>query len=223
LQLHSIGMKNSLIVIIVLVALLTSIIYYFFLNKQTLPILSGTDVNPELVDPSVWKSGNHFIKDFTLTDQHGETTSQEFVEGKIYVTDFFFTTCQTICPIMTGQMHRVSDAFKEDNDIKFLSYTVLPDVDTPEVLREYANKNKVDYDQWRMLTGEKAVIYDMARKSYFTLKKSEVGEGDGGEGFIHTNNFVLVDKENRIRGYYDGTSLKEINKLIEDIKILRRN
>jgi len=180
-------------------------------------------VNPELVDNDAWKSGKHAIKDFQFTDQHGQLTSQKFVEDKIYVTDFFFTTCQSICPIMTGQMHRVSEAFLEDDEIKFLSYSVLPDVDTPEVLNEYAKANEVKYDQWRMLTGNKEEIYKMARKSYFTLKKTEVGSGDGGNDFIHTNNFVLIDKQNRIRGYYDGTSRKEVSKLIEDIKILKRD
>lgn len=211
------------IILGIIVVGLTIMSYYFIIEKQNLPIFSPADVNAELVDPEVRKGGSHYIADFKLTDQKGNELVSDWLDDKIYVADFFFTTCQTICPKMTTQMSAVAEAYEGDDDIRLLSFTVLPEIDTPEILGTYAEVNGVNYDQWRMLTGPKSKIYELARKSYFTLKEAEVGQGDGGDSdFIHTNNFVLVDGKGRIRGYYDGTSIAETEKLIDDIKILKR-
>lgn len=209
---------------LLVVIVLTSVTYYNNAKNDRLPVLKPTDVNPELVDPSVRVAGSHTIADFELLDQRGKSVDNSVVDGKIYVADFFFSTCQTICPIMTGQMSRVATAFQGDQSVKFMSFSVLPDVDVPEVLNAYADKNKANYTQWKFITGDKKVIYELARKSYFTLKQAEVGNGDGGDSdFIHTNNFVLVDTKGQIRGYYDGTSLREVDQLIEDIELLKKN
>ncbi|MFB6306617.1 MAG: SCO family protein, partial [Flavobacteriales bacterium] len=138
-------------------------------------------------------------------------------QGKIYIANFFFTTCRTICPKMTKQFQRIQKEFENNDEILLLSHTVDPKHDTAEVLKEYAKKHNAIEGKWIFATGNKEEIYDLARKSYFTV----TSEGDGGKfDFIHTENFVLIDKKKRIRGFYDGTSPKEVDKLIRDIKKL---
>ncbi len=190
--------------------------------SNKLKIFNPTDVNPILVDDSLKTVyANHKVLDFELFDQNGNLTSQSWTDDHIYVVDFFFTTCETICPLMTSQMQRASEKLKDEKQIKFLSISVIPEQDTVEVLNAYAEQLDIDYNQWRLLTGDKNKIYDLARKSYFALKPAETGKGDGGvSDFIHTNNFVLVDKNKRIRGYYDGTNVADVDRLIEEVEIL---
>lgn len=191
-------------------------------HEKKLKIFNPIDVNPVLVDDSLKNvAKNHRVSQFALSDQQGLVTDASFLKDKIYVADFFFTTCQTICPVMQSHMNIVADVFKEKKDVKFISFSVTPQIDTVPVLRAYAEQLGINYDQWRLLTGDKKKIYDLARKSYFALKPAETGKGDGGvSDFIHTNNFVLVDKNKRIRGYYDGTSSEDIERLIEEVNIL---
>jgi len=214
---------KRLAIILFSFAICVAVAYYFLSQEAPLPIYEATDINTELVDASVRQAGPHRIGEWSLLDQHGNVTTEKDVEGKIYVTDFFFTTCQSICPIMSGQMWRVSEAFKDDERVHFRSFSVIPEEDSVAVLNEYAQAYGINYDRWRLLTGDKKEIYGLARQSFFTLKEAEVGQGDGGKSdFIHTNNFVLVDWEDRIRGYYDGTSVKSIDNLILDLgKLLR--
>jgi protein SCO1/2 len=139
------------------------------------------------------------------------------------VADYFFTTCGSICPIMTGQMKRVQAAFLNNNDFLILSHTVWPEVDSVPQMLSYAKEKGVIRDKWHLLTGDKEKLYDLARKSYFVLKPAEAEDvGDGNSDFIHTNNFVLVDRKRQIRGYYDGTDSTEVSKLIKDIELLLR-
>lgn len=160
---------------------------------------------------------NHKVGEFSLTDQGGQPVTPTDFEGKIYVTDFFFVTCPTICPKMTDQMLRVYEEFNENSDILFLSHTVMPEEDSVPVLKEYADKFNISSEKWKLVTGDKKQIYDLARKTYFAA----VTEGDGGvDDFIHTENFVLVDKDKRLRGFYDGTSKKDVDRLIKDIYTL---
>jgi len=150
-------------------------------------------------------------------DQDGKAFNQSDLEGKYYVSDFFFTTCPTICPDMSTQLKRVQEAYKADDDFMIVSHTVNPEVDSAETLKAYAELYEADPNKWVFLTGDKKIIYDLARKSYFAATT----EGDGGvNDFIHTENFVLVDKEKRIRGFYDGTSEESVDQLITDIEIL---
>ena len=145
--------------------------------------------------------------------------TQNTFSDKIYITDFFFTTCQTICPIMTGHMKEIQEAFKDDEEVLLLSHSVTPEIDSVEVMYAYAEKNNAIRGKWHLVTGDKKQIYKLARKSYFTTKS----EGDGGKyDMVHTENFVLIDKEKRIRGVYDGTNPEEIQQAIEDIKILKQ-
>ncbi|MFT4684210.1 MAG: protein SCO1/2 [Urechidicola sp.] len=196
------------------------IIYSIINPEKRLPVYNPADVNPRLVDKSVKHvRKNHKIADFSLINQNGKNITHEDYKDKIYIADFFFTRCQSICPIMTNNMAKIQMKFKEDNSIMFLSHSVTPIMDSIPVLREYADMKGVIDSKWNVTTGVKKHIYELARKSYFAV----VDEGDGGvQDFIHTENFVLVDKKRQIRGYYDGTNEEEMTKLVEDIKLLQK-
>ena len=196
-----------------------TLFYVILKPTETLPIYQPAEVNEKLVDTSVIHvSKYHKISDFKLINQNGEEITQEFYKNKIYVADFFFTTCQDICPIMTKNMYRLQEELKEDNDILFLSHTVIPEIDTVQQLKKYAVDNKIDESKWNLVTGDKKQIYELARKSYLAVEDAEFGEYD----MIHTENFMLIDKKRQIRGFYDGTDDLEINRLLSDIEILKK-
>lgn len=188
-------------------------------KTKRLPIYNPSDFNPELVDVSLQDSKkNHTIADFELINQNGDTITQDHYKNKYYVVDFFFTSCPTICPIMTNNMAKLQNEFLADEDLMLLSLSVTPTVDSIPVLRKYATEKGVIDSKWNITTGNKKNIYELARKSYFAV----VEQGDGGlQDFIHTPNFILVDKKKQIRGVYDGTKDEEINRLISDIKVLQ--
>lgn len=187
-------------------------------SKKQLPIYNPTDFNPKLVDKSIRNvSDNHRVKDFNLINQNGIKVSSKDYENKIYVVDFFFTTCPSICPIMTNNMLLIQEEFIQNNDIMLLSMSVTPEIDNVEVLKKYAIEKGVIDSKWNITTGSKKHIYELARKSYFAV----LDQGDGGlQDFIHTPNFILVDTKKQIRGIYDGTVENEISRLIQDINIL---
>lgn len=198
----------------------------YFMIKPTkvkdLPVINPVDVNEEMVDPELLRIGyGHTIGKFSFLNQEGKQITQEDVKGKVFVAEYFFTTCGTICPIMNQQMQRVHKAYKGNSDFRILSFSVNPEVDTVEQMKRYAEQHGADSKQWFFLTGTREKLYDLARKSFFVLKPAEAeNQGDVGSDFIHTNNFVLVDKEMRIRGYYDGTNTKEVDEMIKDINQL---
>lgn len=202
------------------VVVLTS--FYFILQpKVILPIYSPNMVSQELVDENIrYIKKYHRIADFSLTNQNGEKITQKNYENKIYIADFFFTTCPTICPIMTDNMTYLQEKLLKNKNILLASFSVTPDIDNVEVLKDYALKKGVLSYKWNLLTGDKKMIYDLARKSYLVAKN----DGDGGKyDMIHTENFVLVDKEKRIRGFYDGTNKEEMEKLLNDVEILKNS
>ncbi|MCW9041537.1 MAG: SCO family protein [Flavobacteriales bacterium] len=209
---------KTLIPSIIIIVIGITIAYFMISKPKSLKIYNPADINPKLVDESLQgTTKNHSVGDFSLTDQDGRNVTPKDFEDKIYITDFFFVTCPTICPKMTDQMLRVYEEFKENGDILFLSHTVMPEEDSVPVLKEYADKNNISSERWKLVTGDKKHIYDLARKTYFAA----VTEGDGGkDDFIHTENFILVDKEKRLRGFYDGTSKKDVDRLIKDIYTL---
>ncbi len=188
------------------------------ISKKELPIYNPSDFNPELVDKSLHNTTeNHTVADFELINQNGKIVTQEDYKDKIYIVDFFFTNCAGICPIMTNNMVKLQEEFLSNNDIMLLSLSVTPEIDTTSVLRTYASDKGVIDSKWNITTGNKKHIYELARKSYFAV----VEQGDGGlQDFIHTPNFILVDKKKQIRGIYDGIKDEEIVRLINDIKIL---
>lgn len=191
-------------------------------KEEALPIYNPIDLDPEVVDPELLRVGRgHTIGSFSFSNQEEKTITQKEVEGKVYVVEYFFTTCGTICPVMNKQMQRVQKAHSGKKDFKILSFTVNPEVDDVAQMKLYADTHHADNNQWWFLTGKKENLYTLARTSFFVLKPAEAQNlGDAGSDFIHTNNFVLVDRKMRIRGYYDGTSTQEVDKLIKDIDLL---
>ncbi|MCF6223279.1 MAG: SCO family protein [Flavobacteriaceae bacterium] len=211
--------KPTLLFLLFFTIVFIPILYFMVKPKVVLPIYNPVDVNPRLVDDAVKHiKRNHKIADFNLINQNGERITQKDFENKIYVADFFFTSCQSICPLMAVNMTDLQTYFKNDGTIKFLSHSVTPIIDSVPVLKDYANKNGAIDKKWEITTGNKKHIYELARKSYFAV----LDEGDGGEqDFIHTEQFILVDKKRQIRGYYDGTDAKEVQRIIDDIEILK--
>jgi protein SCO1/2 len=165
------------------------------------------------------------IPSFSLTDESGKTFSAKNLQGKIYVTSFFFTRCGTICPKITTQLSRVQDTFLGDPEVQLLSISVDPKFDQPEKLAQYAKRFDANKDQWHFLTGEKKMIYPLVLKG-FHVPLADASEYDAAiknpdETFIHSERLVLVDKEGIIRGFYDGTNKKEVDRLLLEIKILK--
>ena len=209
--------------IIIFIIVGVGLTYYFLQPKEEkLPVINPIDLEEEMVDEDLLRIGyGHTIGDFAFLDQNGEVFSRKDVKGKVFVAEYFFTTCGTICPKMNAQMQRVQKEFKGNEKVEILSFTVNPEVDTVEQMKHYAEGHGADDKQWHFLTGKKEELYSLARRSFFVLKPAEAQNlGDAGSDFIHTNNFVLVDKKGRIRGYYDGTSEKEVGTLLQDIQRL---
>jgi len=208
----------SLIILLVLALALVFLVYKFLTPQKKLPVYNPQDMNPDLVDSTLQHKGKgHKIADFKLINQNGEIITQENYKGKIYVADFFFTRCTTICPVMTSNMKEVQDAFLDNDKVMFLSHSVTPEMDSVPILRAYADIKGVIDGKWNITTGDKKHIYALARKSYFAV----LDEGDGGlQDFVHTENFTLIDPKGQIRGTYDGTDKAEIQRLIADIRIL---
>ena len=212
--------KPFAIVLLVLSIVIISIFYQILKPRVVLPIFQPAQVNEELVDSTIQHVKKyHTIADFSLINQNGKTVTQDTYNNKIYIADFFFTTCQTICPIMTDHMVILQNQLKLDPDVMLLSHTVTPEIDSVAQLKKYAlNKGVLD-SKWNLVTGDKKEIYQLARKSYLAVKST----GDGGEyDMIHTENFILVDQKKRIRGYYDGTLEEDIESLLNDIDILKQ-
>jgi len=212
--------KYFAVVLFILSAIIITIIYQLLKPAPNLPIYQPSMVNTELVDSTMqYIRKYHKIADFKLINQNGDTVTQENYKGKIYVADFFFTTCQTICPIMTDHMKKIQEEFKDDDEVLLLSHTVTPKIDSVEQLRKYADKKGVIDSKWNLVTGDKKQIYELARKSYFVVKN----QGNGGPyDMIHTENFALIDNQRRIRKFYDGTNPDAIEELIEDIATLKK-
>jgi protein SCO1/2 len=198
-----------------------SLFYNVLKPNKTLPIFNPADVNPELVDSTVqYIAREHTIADFSFVNQNGKVITQKDYKGKIYVADFFFTTCPTICPIMTKNMIAVQKAILNNPKVMILSHTVTPDIDSVPVLKKYALAKGVVDAKWNLVTGDKKDIYSMARKSYLAVK---LGKPNELYDMVHTENFVLVDAEKRVRGFYDGTNKEDIERLIDDINWLSQN
>ena len=222
--------KTFIIIFLILSVGIFFGIYSLQTPEKSLPIYSPRDINPELVDSTVQHIGNdHKIADFSFTNQNGKLITQKDYENTIYVADFFFTTCPTICPKMTDNMVWLQKQLKNYPKVKLLSFSVTPDIDTPEVLKKYAIEKGVDDSRWNLVTGDKSAIYYLARKSYLAVK---TGKPEEMYDMVHTENFILVDKNKRIRGFYDGTNLdqpsedektKNMQQLLVDIIWLSEN
>jgi protein SCO1 len=182
-------------------------------SNRKLPYIGQHDVNAK--GDSVY----HAIPDFKFVNQDGDTISQADFKNKIYIADFFFTSCPTICPVMKTQMLRIYEKFKDSSELGILSHTIDPRHDSVAVLKAYKEKLGVNTNQWQFVTGEQEKIYEIAQKSYMVSAMEDKEAVDEG-GFVHSGAFVLVDKNRNIRGVYDGTKEKEVNRLIKDIELL---
>jgi protein SCO1/2 len=211
--------KYFAIIFGILSIIIISLIYSVLDVEKPLPIYQPSQVETTLVDRTIQHVKKyHKIADFSLINQNGKTITQNDYKDKIYVADFFFTTCQTICPIMTDHMRKIQKEVLTDSDVMLLSHSVTPQIDTVAQLKRYAKKKGVIDRKWNLVTGDKKQIYELARKSYLAVKSA--GNGDEFD-MIHTENFMLIDKKRQIRGFYDGTNPEAISQLLEDIKKLK--
>ena len=203
---------------------IAAIVLYLFYNAlkpiKVLPVYQPAMVNYELVDSTLQHIKKfHQIAPFRLTNQNGKIITQRDYQNKIYIADFFFTTCPTICPKMTENMALIQAKILDDSQVKLLSFSVTPQIDSVAQLKSYAIEKEVNDQKWNLVTGDKKEIYTLARKSFLAVKE----DGDGGPfDMIHTENFILVDPEKRIRGFYDGTDIKAMEELLQDIKTLKQ-
>jgi len=213
------GYKYFAIALLIVSVIIISIFYNILKPKKVLPIYQPSMVTSELVDSTIqFKRKYHSIADFSLTNQNGETITQESYKNKIYVADFFFTTCPTICIAMTDHMLQIQKEIVNDDEVLLLSHSVTPEIDSVAQLKKYALEKGVIDSKWNLVTGDKKDIYELARKSYLAV----LDDGDGGPfDMIHTENFMLIDKKRQIRGFYDGTNPEDIKLLLEDIKTLK--
>lgn len=204
-----------------LLILVIPVFIYLFLqsfgsNSYAIPVFYEEGVESSL-EHCEFSKGQHFVPDFTMTSHDNEEIAGELMENKITVVDFFFTSCPDICPVMSSELGRVNEIFKDKTAVQIFSFTVDPAYDTPQVLNAYAKEYGAEGGQWKFLTGEKEEIYSLARCGFLL----PVQDGDGSKAdFIHSEKIILVDGQKRIRGYYDGTDREEIDRLITEINIL---
>lgn len=215
MRLSSGGVKILLFLIILAVGV--TMAYQILKPSPTLKVYQPSEINPRLVDSSLQsKNQDHHILDFSLLSQDSAVVTRKSVDDKIIIADFFFTTCPSICPKMSSNLKMVSDYFEDNQDVVILSHTVTPEIDSPSVLKDYAEQYGAN-SNWIFLTGDRKEIYKLARRSYFAALDEPSTEGPD---FVHTENFVLVDRQGRLRGFYDGTSKIDTERLIDEIKVL---
>jgi protein SCO1 len=188
-------------------------------SSNSLPYFNTADFTPTWISNASTVASIHTIPAFAFTNQNGKTITNKDVTGKIYVADFFFTKCTSICPKMTTNMSKVSSAFANDDNVVILSHTVTPETDSVSALKNYASIKNINNKNWHLLTGNKQQIYGIARKGYFA--DESLGYNKDTSEFLHTENFILVDKHGRIRGVYNGTIELEVDQLIQHINLLK--
>jgi protein SCO1/2 len=185
-----------------------------------LPYYNEESFTPKWITPNTAEEkAFHKIPDFSLTNQLGETVNQNTFENKIYITDFFFTSCPGICKKMTNNMSKIQEEFKDDNEVLLLSHSVMPSTDSVSVLKTYAKTYAIIDNKWHLVTGDKNEIYTLGRDHYFV--ENDLGETKSIDDFLHTENFLLIDKKKHIRGIYNGLNRASINQLITDVKSLK--
>ena len=209
------------------IVFLLLISFLFFSCKEKskdiidMPYYNTPNFDPIFINDKsqVVKQITHTIDQFSFLNQDSVTVTQAIFENKIHVANFIFTTCGSICPVMTSNLKIVGDSFKEDNEVVLLSFSVTPWIDRPYVLKNYKTKNGITKSNWHLLTGDRASIYKLARQSYFA--EENIGFSKDSSEFLHTEHVMLVDKTGRIRGVYNGTLSLEMQHLVEDIRSLK--
>ena len=209
--------STSIILVIALAFLMTGCSKN---DNRKLPILGRKTVETRIVNgETITDTINHTIRNFAFYDQDSVLISNKTFNDKIYVADFFFTTCPTICPLMKAQLLRVYDNFKKEDDLLILSHTIDPEHDNVRVLKDFASRLDVSSKKWHFVTGERDKIYEIAQSSYMV---TAMEDNDEPGGYIHSGAFILVDKSRHIRGLYDGTNAQDVDRMIKDIKLLLR-
>ena len=211
--------KKFALFFLLLSAVIITVFYNILKVEKVLPVYQPANFEPKLVDSSIQHVKKyHSVANFSLLNQNGETITEKDYENKIYIADFFFTTCQSICPIMTKNMVHIQNELNNDPEVLLLSHSVTPEIDSVAQLKRYALEKGVDDSKWNLVTGERKQIYDLARKSYLVVED----DGLNDYGMIHTENFALIDKDKQIRGIYNGISQGGIDSLLVDIKTLKK-
>jgi protein SCO1/2 len=189
-------------------------------SSQKVPYYNSADFTPIWNISLQQRDTLHSVGAFSLTDQYGKPFTRDSIKGRICLADFFFTRCPSICPKMTRNMRTIYEQFKNDRKVMFLSHSVTPELDSPVVLYRYAKEKDILSPQWRLLTGPKSIIYDLARRQYY------IEEADGlnkdSTQFLHTEKFVLIDGNGNLRGLYNGTLRSETERIAEDIRALEQ-
>jgi protein SCO1 len=211
--------KTNIILAILACCMLVGAFWIFKTGQQVRELPYFQPIEKGLKN-NVDSLNRHLTFDFSLTDQTGKIISRKDFLNSIIIVDFFFTSCEGICPIMNSQMQRVYQKFKGNYEVKFISHTVNPEKDSSSVLAAYAKRYNADASQWHFVTGDKPQLYNLARKSYLI---SDTNGNGGKEDFVHSQNFALIDKEGHIRGVYNGTDATEVNRLMVEIKVLMQS
>lgn len=218
-------MKSNIAILVLFIAFLSSCKDKQIRNEsrvEYLPYYNEATFTPQWIDPKDQEALKNFhkISDFNLSNQEGETVTSKTFEGKIYVTDFFFTVCPGICPKMMANMMDLQDEFLNDEDVLLLSHSVTPERDSVPVLKRYAEKKGIISEKWHLVTGSQHEIYKLGRKDYFV--EEDLGLEKEIDEFLHTENFVLIDRKGHIRGIYNGLNKTSVRQLITDIKSLKK-
>jgi protein SCO1/2 len=202
--------------------LLVPVLIFLFLkgfgtNSYELPVFFEKGVDNPFQECPITDSTQHFIPDFNFINQEGMVVDRTKMDGKITVVDFFFTSCPSICPQMSREMERVNDMFRDEAKVQIMSFSIDPDYDTPTILKPYAEDHGAVSGKWDFLTGNKSEIYNLARCGFVIPTLDGLGIPDN---FVHSDKFILIDEQGRIRGYYSGTSREDVDLLILETKIL---
>ncbi|MEB2777035.1 SCO family protein [Algoriphagus sp. D3-2-R+10] len=202
--------------------LLVPILIFLFLkgfgsNNYDIPVFFEKGVDNPFRECPIADTTQHYIPEFSFTNQEGEKVGREDMEGKVTIVDFFFTSCPSICPKMSAEMERVNDMFRDNDQIQIMSISIDPTYDTPEILKEYAEEHNADAGKWDFLTGGVQETYDLAKCGFIIPTVDGLGVPDD---FVHSDKFVLVDELGRIRGYYSGTSREDVDLLMLETKVL---
>ena len=201
-----------------IIIILSFLLISCYKSHKELPIFGRKKIIEKKVNGLVTSDTiDHMVSDFKLINQDGDSISNKSFQNSIYIADFFFTTCPTICPIMKSNLLKIHDHFINNENIKFLSHTINPEYDNVERLNEYSKNLGVSSKKWHFVTGDINYIHEIAKKSYMVTAMEDSKEPGG---FLHSGTFLLVDRERRIRGVYDGTDEAEISKIKNDIEIL---
>jgi protein SCO1/2 len=214
-------MKNKIYIVLILVTIIACKTESKINRDTTLPFFNSAEFTPEWIyEASEEYADIHAIPAFKFVNQDGQAVTNKTYEGKIYIADFFFTSCPGICPRLAENMGKLQEVFKEDTDIMLLSHSVTPVKDSVSVLKEYAIENNVNSKKWNLVTGGKKEIYSIARQGYFADEDFVKTQDE--DAFIHTENFILIDKKGRIRGVYNGTLAIEIDRIVRHIQLLKK-